>query len=175
MLPSAAETASASQRCEISELNLHGLLPCCVRFGTHQSPGEWQHSLPACSLALAGRDSHPLDFIKWFPLLHCRFLHFHAYPSATQRSLTLRPTRSPGRLRDPLHQRLQQLRCLHCCSDCYRVERTSSRAGLPRCGPPPFHGAPGNPTTQDLIRGGLTLCKKSPLPGVLPRYTFPSI
>jgi hypothetical protein len=98
MLPSAAETASASQRCEISELNLHGLLPCCVRFGTHQSPGEWQHSLPACSLALAGRDSHPLDFIKWFPLLHCRFLHFHAYPSATQRSLTLWPARSPSRL-----------------------------------------------------------------------------
>src|SRR6266478_2579538 len=35
--------------------------------------------------------------------------------------------RSPS---DPLHQRLQQSRCLHCCSDCYRVERTSSRAGL---------------------------------------------
>src|SRR3984893_15393983 len=67
MLPSAAETASASQRCKISELNLHGLLPCFVRFGTHQSPGEWQHSLPACSLALPRRDSHPLDFIKWFP------------------------------------------------------------------------------------------------------------
>ncbi len=31
---------------------------------------------------------------------------------------------------DPLQQRLQQSRCLHCCSDCYRVERTSSRAGL---------------------------------------------
>src|SRR6202030_2105332 len=88
MLPSAAETASASQRCKISELNLHGLLPCCVRFGTHQSPGEWQHSLPACSLALTGRDLHPLDFIKWFPLLHCRFLHFHAYPSAICRCLT---------------------------------------------------------------------------------------
>src|SRR5215468_6825317 len=29
-----------------------------------------------------------------------------------------------------LHQRLQQSRCLPCCSDCYRVERTSSRAGL---------------------------------------------
>jgi hypothetical protein len=28
-----------------------------------------------------------------------------------------------------LHQRLQQFRRLHCCSDCYRVERTSSRAG----------------------------------------------
>src|SRR2546430_108657 len=52
---------------------------------THQSPGEWQHSLPACSLALTGRGSHPLDFIKWFPLLHCWFLHFHAYPSATYR------------------------------------------------------------------------------------------
>src|SRR5580700_5638072 len=46
------------------------------------------------------------------------------------RSLTLRPACSPGRLRDPLHQRLQQSRCLPCCSDCYRVERTSSRAGI---------------------------------------------
>jgi hypothetical protein len=42
-------------------------LLCTLR--THQSPGEWQHSLPAYSLALAARDSHPLDFIKWFPLL----------------------------------------------------------------------------------------------------------
>jgi len=33
-------------------------------------------------------------------------------------------------LSDSLHQRLQQFRCLHRCSDCYRVERTSSRAGL---------------------------------------------
>ena len=48
-----------------------------------------------------------------------------------QRSLTLRPARSPSRLCDPLHQRLQQFRCLHCCSDCYRVERTSSLAGIP--------------------------------------------
>src|SRR6516164_10254944 len=87
-------------------------------------------SLPACSLALAGRDSHPLDFIKWFPLLHNWFLHFHAYPSATQRSPTLRPACSPSRLNDLLHQRLQQSRCLHRCSDSYRVERTSSRAGL---------------------------------------------
>ena len=36
-------------------------------------------------------------------------------------------TKSPS---DSLHQRLQQFSCLHCCSDCYRVERTSSRAGL---------------------------------------------
>src|SRR5260370_13639542 len=40
-------------------------LLCTLR--THQSPGEWQHSLPACSLALARRDFHPLDFFKWFP------------------------------------------------------------------------------------------------------------
>jgi hypothetical protein len=43
---------------------------------------------------------------------------------------------------DPLHRRLQRLRCLHRRSDCYRVERSSSRAGLSsRCGPAPFHGA----------------------------------
>src|SRR5579864_8623574 len=32
--------------------------------------------------------------------------------------------------RDPLHRRLRQFRCLHCRLDCYRVERTSSRAGV---------------------------------------------
>jgi hypothetical protein len=53
------------------------------------------------------------------------------FSGPAQRSLTLRPACSPGRLRDPLHQRLQQSCCLHCCSDCYRVERTSSRAGIP--------------------------------------------
>jgi hypothetical protein len=31
---------------------------------------------------------------------------------------------------DSLHQRLQQFRCSPCRSDCYRVERTSSRAGI---------------------------------------------
>src|ERR1035437_5017052 len=31
---------------------------------------------------------------------------------------------------DPFHQRLQRLCYLHRCSDCYRVERSSSRAGL---------------------------------------------
>src|SRR5207248_1090400 len=46
-----------------------------------------------------------------------------------QRSLVTGCTlaKSPS---DSLHQRLQQFRCLHRCSDCYRVERTSSRAGL---------------------------------------------
>ncbi len=40
---------------------------------------------------------------------------------------------------DPLHRRLRRLCCLHRRSDCYRVERSSSRAGLPsRCGPAPF-------------------------------------
>ena len=40
---------------------------CTLR--THQSPSEWQHSLPACLLALAGRDLHPLDSNKRFQLL----------------------------------------------------------------------------------------------------------
>jgi len=39
-------------------------LLCTLR--THQSPGEWQHSLSACVLALAVRDLHPLDSIKGF-------------------------------------------------------------------------------------------------------------
>ena len=47
-----------------------------------------------------------------------------------QRSLSLRPANSPSRLRDPLHQRLQQIRCLLCSFDCYRAERSSSRVGI---------------------------------------------
>jgi hypothetical protein len=31
---------------------------------------------------------------------------------------------------DPLHRKLRQLRCLRCRFDCYRAERTSSRAGV---------------------------------------------
>jgi len=40
-----------------------------------------------------------------------------------QRSLTLRPAYLPSHLYDPLHRRLQPLRCLRGCSDCYRLER----------------------------------------------------
>ena len=47
-----------------------------------------------------------------------------------QRLLSLRPACSPSRLCDLLHRRLQQLRCLRRCFDCYRVERTSSRTGF---------------------------------------------
>src|ERR1700681_1370395 len=46
------------------------------------------------------------------------------------RLLTLRPARSRSRQCDLLHRRLQQLRCLRSCLECYRVARTSSRAGL---------------------------------------------
>ena len=70
-----------------------------------------------------------------------------------QRSLTLRPARLPSRHCDLLHQRLQQSRCLHCCSDCYRVERTSSRAGIPRCGPAPFTADPITPFVRTYLRG----------------------
>src|SRR6266481_1963325 len=51
MLPSALLTASASQRAEFSELNLRGLLPCCVRFAPTSRPvnGNTRYR-PACSL-----------------------------------------------------------------------------------------------------------------------------
>jgi len=97
--------------------------PCCV----------WS-TLPACRRQYPGRFDGT-----------CSLVLFHQ----------LRPSPKPGRVgscitvfgacsafthvtactlakspSDSLHQRLQQSRCLHYCSDCYRVERTSSRAGL---------------------------------------------
>jgi len=44
--------------------------------------------------------------------------------------LALQPTCSRSRLNGSLHRRLRRLRCLCRRFDCYRVERTSSRAGL---------------------------------------------
>ena len=56
-------------------------LLCTLR--THRSPGEWQHWLPACWLALAGRDSHPLDSTKRFHWL----ISAPPLPSFSQRDM----------------------------------------------------------------------------------------
>jgi len=52
------------------------------------------------------------------------------FPRPAQHLLTLWPARSPSQPSYPLHRKLRQLRCLCCRFDCYRVERTSSRAGV---------------------------------------------
>src|SRR5208283_4032900 len=71
------------------------------------------------------------------------------FSGPAQRLLTLRPARSPGRLCDPLHQRLQQSRSLHRCSDCYRRV-------YPCYGPAPF-------TTHDELRLRLEGVSRAPL------------
>ncbi len=49
-----------------SELNLHGLLPCCVRFAPTSRPMNGNTRFrPVCS-TVTGRDLHPLDSIKKF-------------------------------------------------------------------------------------------------------------
>jgi len=64
------------------------------------------------------------------PCIQARSAPALSVSGPAQRSLALRPTRSPSRLSDPLHRRLQQLRYLHRCFGCYRAERTSSRTGF---------------------------------------------
>jgi hypothetical protein len=97
--------------------------PCCV----------WS-PLSACRRQYPGRtdglvrSSSPIDF--GLPSIRGGSAPASPVSGPAQRSLLLRPTNSPSRQSDPLHRRLQQLRYLHYCSDCYRVERTSSRAGL---------------------------------------------
>ena len=68
-------------------------------------------------------------------LLHCTFrglLSVHSRYSLHARQVAKS---------DPLHQRLQQLRCLRYCSDCFWVERTSFRVGLSPTVDQRFHGA----------------------------------
>ena len=90
-----------------------------------------------------------MEAVRSYPSTNCGLPRISAgsapaliFSRPAQRSLTLRPTCLPSRLCDPLHRRLQRLRCLYRCSDCYRVERTSSRVGLtPTVVHTPLHGA----------------------------------
>ena len=97
--------------------------PCCV----------WS-PLSACRRQYPGRtdglvrSSFPIDV--GLPSIRRGSAPASPFSRPAQRSLSLRPANSPSRQCDPLHRRLQQLRYLHYCSDCYRVERTSSRVGL---------------------------------------------
>jgi hypothetical protein len=125
--------------------------PCCA----------WS-TLPACRRQYPGRS----DGI-------CSLVRFHS----------LRPSPKPGRVgscislfeaclafthvtactlakspSDSLHQRLQQFRYLHCCSDCYRVERTSSRAGLPPLWTTAFSRRTRLPDLLRTTLSALTIC-----------------
>ena len=92
---------------------------------------------PLCMHAIAITPARSMEPIRSYRSINCG-LPLKTGGSApalnvsrpAQRLLTLWPARSPNRHRDPLHRRLQRLRCLRRCFDCYRVERTSSRAGL---------------------------------------------
>src|ERR1039457_422389 len=70
---------------------------------------------------------------------------------------------------DPFHRRLQRLRCLHRCSDCYRVERSSSRAGLSsRCGPAPFTAHCNRLITAIITLADALRKREKKRPGVTP-------
>jgi hypothetical protein len=94
-------------------------------------------SAPLCLHAVATTPAGPMEPVRSYCSIVIGLPRFSggsapASPVSrpAQRSLTLRPARSPSRLCDPLHRRLQQLRYLHRSFGCYRAERTSSRAGL---------------------------------------------
>jgi hypothetical protein len=55
-------------------------LLCTLR--THQSPGEWQHSLPACLLDCDRAGLAPAGFQQEVSPFHLRFLLFQTFPSA---------------------------------------------------------------------------------------------
>jgi len=55
-------------------------LLCTLR--THQSPGEWQHSLPVCLLDCDRAGLTPAGFHQEVSPSHSRFLLFQAFPSA---------------------------------------------------------------------------------------------
>ena len=92
---------------------------------------------PLCLHAVANTPAGRMEFVRSYDSIRFGLPQNQGgsapalvFSKPAQRLLTLRPACSPSRQCDLLHRRLQQLRCLRCCFDCYRVERTSSRAGL---------------------------------------------
>ncbi len=109
------------------------LIPTAITAGTSRVA----HA-PLCLHAVANTPAGRMEFVRSYHSIRFGLPRNRGgsapalrFSRPAQRSLTLRPACSPSRLCDPLHRRLQQLRCLRRCFDCYRVERTSSRAGLP--------------------------------------------
>jgi hypothetical protein len=98
--------------------------PCCA----------WS-PLPTCRRQYPGRSYGICSLVRFHPLRPSHepgrvgscIVGFGACSAFTHVTACML-AKSPS---DSLHQRLQQSRCLPCCSDCYRVERTSSRAGIP--------------------------------------------
>jgi hypothetical protein len=92
---------------------------------------------PLCVHAVANTPAGLMEFVRSYDSISLGLPRNRGgsapalvFSRPAQRLLTLRPACSPSRQCDLLHRRLQRLRCLRRCSDCYRVERTSSRAGL---------------------------------------------
>ena len=65
----------------------------------------------------------PSPISRWVGSCINRFEACLAFTQVTACTLAESPS-------DPFHRKLRQLRCLRCRFDCYRVERTSSRAGV---------------------------------------------
>jgi hypothetical protein len=73
----------------------------------------------------SSKESYPL-IVKYDSHKHtsnCFFGACSAFTHVTACTLAESPS-------DPFHRRLRRLCCLRCRFDCYRVERTSSRAGV---------------------------------------------
>ena len=97
--------------------------PCCV----------WS-PMPTCHRHYPGRLNGAYSLVSLHPqrpsLCNSQVgscIYFFGACSAFTRVMACTLAESPC---DPLHRRLRQLRYLRCRFDCYRVERTSSRAGL---------------------------------------------
>jgi hypothetical protein len=119
----------------------------CLSRGSSWSPSNHRQGFPCCVYTLClhavaitpagvvGSVSLvPIPSPSAFPASFGRSAPALTFSRPAQRSLTLRPARSPSRLNDPLHRRLRRFCFLHRRSDCFRVERTSSRAGLAPAG-----------------------------------------
>src|SRR5260221_14006543 len=123
--------------------------------------------VPFCLHAVANPPAGLMEFIRSYDSISFGLPTNRGGPAPAlsvsgpaQRSLTLRPARSPSRLATLCTRGFSSLVASTAALIATGWSEPVPGRVYPRCGPPPFHGAPGNPTNQELdktIRQCITL------------------
>ena len=124
---------------------------------------RWDFSCCVWSPLLACRRQYPGQ-VGWKFIRSCNSIRFGlprnrggsapalVFSRPAQRSLTLRPARSPSRLATLCTEGFSSFVASAAASIATGWNEPVPGRVYPRCGPPPFHGAPGDATYQDLHR-----------------------
>src|SRR5260370_3809507 len=138
--------------------------------------------VPFCLHAVANTPAGRMEFIRSYDSISFGLPAYRGGSSPplsvsgpAQRSLTLRPARSPSRLATLCTRGFSSLVASTAALIATGWSEPVPGRVYPRSGPPPFHGAPGNPTNQELSINFRCEQPLPPLDSPAPGLPFPRL